>query len=89
MDYVTVKLCSVGYQAEARGIESFLESEGIKCILVPFQDTAIPGLWDHNKFWGVIRVRAEDLERASELLEIWKQGETENLEESWNKTELE
>jgi len=89
MDYVTVKLCSVGYQAEARGIESFLVSEGIECIVIPFQDTAIPGVGDQSKSWGVIRVREEDFERARELLEVWKQGEPENIEESWNKTEPE
>jgi hypothetical protein len=89
MDNVTVELCSVEYQAEASGIESFLESEGIECIVVPFQDTAIPGVGDQNKSWGVIRVREEDFERARELLEIWKQGEPENIEESWNKTESE
>lgn len=89
MDNVTVELCSVGYQAEARGIESFLESEGIECIVVPFQNTAIPGVGDQNESWGVIRVREEDFDRARELLEIWKQAEPENIEESWNKTEPE
>jgi hypothetical protein len=88
-DDVTVELCPVGYQAEAHGIESFLQSEGIECIVVPFQDTAMPGVGAQTKPWGEIRVREQDLERARQLLEAWKQGEPENIEQSWDKTEPE
>ena len=80
---VTAELCRVEYQAEARGIESFLYSQGIECIVVAYQDTAIPGVSDQNKPWGSIRVREQDLERARELLEEWRKGEPQDIEEAW------
>ncbi len=86
---VTAELCSVGYQSEARGIESFLHSQDIDCIVVVNQDTAIPGVSDQNKPWGSIRVREQDLERARELLEEWRKGEPQDIEQAWEQGESE
>jgi len=72
-------------ESEARSIESFLASEGVECAVVPFQDTAYPGITDRNRPWGSIRVPAQDLDRAKALLEAYQASEPENVEEVFDK----
>ena len=85
MDDFTVELYAAENRADARGVESLLQSEGIECVVVVFQDTAIPGVGDQNRPWAMVRVRTEDVERARELVESWKQGVPEDIEQAWDK----
>ena len=81
----TVELCVAGDEIEARSIASLLSSEDVDCVVVPYQDTAYPGVADRERPWGVIRVGETDLTRAKELLETWKEAEPEDLEEAWQR----
>ncbi len=82
----TVQLTVAGNEIEARGIASLLASEDVDCVVVPFQDTAYPGVADRERPWGVLRVAAADLARAKELLETWENAEPENLDEAWQRS---
>lgn len=82
----TVQLVVAGNEIEARTIASLLSSEGMDCVVTPYQDTAYPGVADRERPWGVIRVAATELERAEELLETWKNAEPENLDEAWQRS---
>ena len=82
----TVKLIVTQDEIEARGIASFLEEEGIDCVVVPYRDTAYPGVSDRERPWGTVRVGASELEQANVLLEAWRTAVPENLEEAWQRS---
>jgi hypothetical protein len=82
----TVQLVVAGDEIEARGMASLLSSEGMDCVVVPYQDTAYPGVADRERPWGVLRVAVSDLARAHALLETWKNAEPENLDEAWKRS---
>ena len=82
----TVKLVVAANEIEARGIASFLFEEDVDCVVVPYRDTAYPGVFDRDRMWGEIRVAASDLAQAEALLEAWRTAVPENLEEAWQRS---
>ena len=56
---------------EADVLRKVLEEHGINAKVVSFHDTAYDGLFQAQKGWGVIRVKAEDYERATEIIAEW------------------
>lgn len=82
----TVKLVVATNEIEARGIASFLAQEELDCVVVPYRDTAYPGVSDRERPWGTVRVGASDLARAKALLELWQSAVPENLEDAWQRS---
>ena len=82
----TVKLIVTANEIEARGIASFLAEEGLDCVVVPYRDTAYPGVSDRERPWGTVRVAASDLAQAEVLLKAWQAAVPENLEDAWRRS---
>ena len=58
--------------AEAEAIRAVLRENGIRAEIRCFRDTAYDGLFQMLHGWGVIRVAAEDFDRALEIIREWR-----------------
>jgi len=74
-------------QADAVGVRSHLESQGVRCVVVPLGDRAYPGVLDKQLPWGVIRVDVDDVKRAKDLLQQWQSAEREDLDQAFDRSE--
>ena len=55
-------------QPEALAVQALLEQAGIRCKLQRHGDTAYPGVTDRHRSWGEVRVAADVVDRAQELI---------------------
>jgi hypothetical protein len=55
-------------EPEALAVEALLKDAGIVCQLLPHGDTAYPGVTDRHRSWGEIRVAADKIELAQDLI---------------------
>lgn len=57
-----------------------LRDEGIDCLVLPYGDTAYPGIVDRGRPWGVIKVPETQAGRARVLVDGWREASPEDLE---------
>ena len=71
----TVPVIEPKNRVEAQAYASFLEDQGIECVVVSFRDTAYAGALAHTRPWGEVRVSPEDHDRAAKLIAEWNAAE--------------
>lgn len=61
-------------EVEAQALIDLLEDEGVPYVMVPYTASAMPGVMTGDGQWGEVRVPAEQLDRARELLEALREA---------------
>ncbi|MGB5695519.1 MAG: DUF2007 domain-containing protein [Polyangiales bacterium] len=56
-------------EVQALALQEALESEGIAAVLINHRDTAYPGITDRQRHGTEIRVEADQVAKATELIE--------------------
>jgi hypothetical protein len=63
-----VKLCTVENSVEAQVLEGLLADAGVPSQLITWHSTPYDGIFESQRGHAEVRVRAEDLEAAQEVL---------------------
>ncbi len=82
------ELCTLRNEAEALGMESLFEEEGIDFVILKQQDTAGPGVFDRDGPWGVARVTDADFDRAETLWKEWHEAVPPDIGNDWQQESI-
>lgn len=69
-----VVLARPANEVEAQALVDLLEDEGVPHVVVPYTASAMPGVMLGDGQWGEIRVPAEQVERARELVRALREA---------------
>lgn len=67
----TIPIYKLNNIAEANTLKALLEDNGIDCMVHSFYDSALDGLWQEQKGWGVLKVLAKDQFKAEDLIDAF------------------